>query len=279
MLGAEVTFERLNFSLLSGSIEAHDVRVTVGRTDPHPFLTIQRLKAEVSIGAAFKKELIVNAVTIERPVLHLYRDGGGRFNLPKKPATDTRRQTADTPTDDDASDESARSWSFEAKKLLVVDGELDFRDAKTGYRATIETILADVKQVDGGFEFTIMADRASRTDQPAVLGAIRLHGHARNMPAPTQWQQARITASVQAGEVLRGQVDMPSIKPIDVKAQLSGTIDVPQAVRLVPVVLPTLLSGLAGKIEINSSMSYTKRSGLSIPELTIRGVDLSLPRI
>ena len=62
MLGAEVTFEKLNFSLLSGTIEAQGVTVTHGRTDEQPLLTVRRLKAELSIGAAFKKELVINAL-------------------------------------------------------------------------------------------------------------------------------------------------------------------------------------------------------------------------
>jgi uncharacterized protein involved in outer membrane biogenesis len=279
MLGAEVTFEKLNFSLLSGTIDAQGVTITVGRTGPQPLLTIRRLKAEVSIGAAFKKELVVNALTIEKPVVHLSRDLDGQLNLPKKPVTDTLRQTANTPTDSDASEDSSSSWRFEAKKLLVVDGELHFSDANTGYRATIEPILADVKQANGGFEFTVMAEQAKRTDQPAEVGALRLHGHARNMPSPMQWQQARITASLQAAEMLRGQVDVPSLKPIDAKAQFSGTIDVPHVLQLVPAVLPKLLGGLAGKVEINASVSYSKSSGLRVPELTIRGVDLALPAV
>jgi AsmA protein len=279
MLGAEVSFEKLNFSLLSGTIDAQGIIINTGRTDPQPLLTVRRLQAEVSIGAAFKKELVVNALTIERPVIHLIRDTDGQLNLPQKPATDTPSQTTDTPSDSDASEESGSSWRFEAKKLLVVDGELLFSDANSGYLATMNTSLADVKQANGGFEFTVMAERASRTDQPAELGAIRLHGQARNMPTPMQWQQARITASLEAGELLRGQVDVPSLKPIDAKAQLNGTIDVPHVLKLIPSLLPTLFNGLAGRVELTTSISYSKPSGLRVPELTIRGVDLALPAV
>ena len=280
MLGADVTFEKLNFSLLSGTVEAQGVTVSTGRTDPQPLLTVRRLKAEVAIGAAFKKELVVNALTIEKPIVHLFRDADGQLNLPKQTVTDTDRRTTDTPADADASEESASSWRFEGKKLLVVDGELHFSDAKTGYRAEVAPILAEVKQADGGFEFTVMADRARRTDQPAELGALRLHGHARNMPSPMDWQQARITASLQAGELLRGQMDVPSLKPIDAKAQLNGTINVPHMLQLVPTaLLPKLLGGLAGKVELHTTVSYSKTSGLRVPELTIRGVDLALPTV
>jgi uncharacterized protein involved in outer membrane biogenesis len=279
MLGAEVTFEKLNFSLLSGTIEALGVTVTTGRTGPQPLLTVRRLKAEVSLGAAFKKEISISSVTIEKPIIHLLRGADGQLNLPSKSLSDAPRQTTDTSSDSDTSDASGSSTKFEAKKILVIDGELHFTDAKTGYRASVEPILADVKQANGGFEFTVMAERAQRTDQPAELGALRLHGHARNMPTPLQWQQARITASIQTGEMLRGQIDVPSLQPIDAKAQLGGTIDVSQVLQLLPAILPKLLNSFVGKVEINASVSYSKSSGLRVPELTIRGVDLALPAV
>jgi hypothetical protein len=168
--------------------------------------------------------------------------------------------------------------------LLVVDGELHFHDVATGYRALIEPLLADVKQAENGFEFTMMADNARRADQPADLGSLRLHGHARNIPSPMQWQQARVTANFQAGEMLRGQIDVPSLRPIDAKAQVGGTIEVAHVLRLLPAILRGMVAGLNlgainGRVEINASASFSPASGLRIGELTIRGVDLAVPAV
>jgi hypothetical protein len=104
------------------------------------------------------------------------------------------------------------------------------------------------------------------------------------MPSPTQWQQARVTASFQAGEMLRGQIDVPSLQPIDAKAQVGGTIDVADLLRLLPARLPGALAGLNlaasnGRVEINASASFSPQIGVRIGELTIRGVDLAVPAV
>ena len=57
LLGREVTFEKLTASLLSGSIECQGVRVAGNAGDDPPFLTIQRIRADVAVGRALKGEI------------------------------------------------------------------------------------------------------------------------------------------------------------------------------------------------------------------------------
>ena len=68
MLGAEVTFEKLNLSLLGGSIDAQNVVISTpgGGT---PLLTVRRVRIEVSLAAALRKEVVVKSVTIEKPTV------------------------------------------------------------------------------------------------------------------------------------------------------------------------------------------------------------------
>jgi uncharacterized protein involved in outer membrane biogenesis len=283
MLGAEVSFEKLNLSLLAGTIDAQGVKIQTGTADP-PLLTVRRLKAEVSLAAALKKELVIRSLTIENPVVYLSRSADGQLNLPQKPASDTSRQTTDRTTDTNATEEQPSSWRFEAKKVLVVDGRFTFRDENTGYHVLIEPVLVELKESGGGFEFTLMADRASRQDQPADIGSLRLHGQARDVPTPLQWQKARIIASLQAGELLRGQVDVASLQPLELKAQLNGTIVVSDVLRLLPGLLLKSIAGfnpaaLVGRVDLVATASYSATYGLRIPELSLHGADLSLPKV
>src|SRR4051812_9776399 len=168
MLGAEVTFEKLNLSLLGGSIDAQNVVVSApgGGT---PLLAIRRVRVEVSLAAALKKEIVVKSVTIEKPILSLFRGADGRLNLPSRLSvdlSDASGQMTDVVSDTVASPDAPKAWKFEAQKVLLVDGEAHFRD-ETGYHASAEKVLAEVKAVAGGFEFTLMADSWGRRDQPA----------------------------------------------------------------------------------------------------------------
>src|SRR5690242_10129872 len=76
LLGAQVTFDKLNLSLFKGAIEVLGVRVG-------DLATVARVNIEVAIGRAIKGEFVVKSLMIERPVVTLVRRADGSFNLPK----------------------------------------------------------------------------------------------------------------------------------------------------------------------------------------------------
>lgn len=296
MLGTEVTFEKLNFSLLGGSVEAQGV--TVAGDDPSvPVLTVRRVRAEISLGAAMKKQFVIKSLTIEKPIVTIVRSADGRLNLPKpfRPddapnvadTSDNARQTSDAQSDavsDGAadkrgSDDPGGTWKFEARKVLLVDGEVHFRDA-SGYHASLEQILGEIKEADTGLEITLMIDSAGRRDAPADLGPIRVNGRADNVPDLSRWQRASIRATLDIGDALRARVDLPSVKPIDAKAELNGSLDLASLLALLPTdikALNPLRSGtFRGRVESNGRATYTASGGLRVPELTLRAVDLML---
>jgi hypothetical protein len=79
---------------------------------------------------------------------------------------------------------------------------------------------------------------------------------------------------------LRGRIDVPTLKPLDAKAELSGVIDIARVRELLPPtaavdVLRRL--GLTGRVELTARATYAKADGLRIPELTARASDVVLP--
>lgn len=225
MLGVDVTFDKLNLSVLGGSVEAQGV--TVAAADPAtPLLTVRRVRAEISLGAALKKEFVVKSLTIEKPVLTVVRGADGKLNLPPR----TPKTEAPTKPDDG----NAESWKLDAKKVLVVDAEVHYRDARTGYHASIEQLLAELKEAAGGFEFTLIADSVARRDEPVSVGQLKLTGIAANMPSLLQWQRARLHGSFELGEMLKGKFEVPSLKPAELKTQLDGNFNFDQLRRLLP---------------------------------------------
>lgn len=276
MLGADVTFDKLNVSLLGGSVEAHGV--TVSGADPAaPLLTIRRVRAEISLGAALKKEVIVKSLTIEKPVLTLVRGPDGKLNLPPTIASsDTSaipRQTSDVLRDTAATGDDRTSWKLDAKKVLIVDAEVHYRDV-TGYHASIEQLLAELKQSDTGFDFTIIADSVGRRDVAAPLGTLKLAGTATNVPSLLKWDQARVNASFELEETLHGRADVPSLKPINAKIELAGGVDLTLLRRILPVTLPI---DIEGRVNLSARATYDRANGLRVPELSIKATDVSVP--
>lgn len=230
MLGLNVSFDKFNFSLLGGSVEAQGVTITGPDPSAPPLLTIRRVRAEISLGAALKKEFVIKSLTIEKPVVTMTRGADGRINLPSKPGSAT---TSETSTDEASGD--GDSWKLDAQKVLVVDAEVHYHEAN-GYRASIDGLLAELKQTagGGGFEFTLFASAAGRRDVNVPVGPLKLNGIANNMPSLLQWQQARIAGSFELGDLLRGKFDIPSLKPFDVNTELQGSFNLDKIRKLLP---------------------------------------------
>src|SRR5678816_3734740 len=160
LIGAEVRFDNLSVSLLGGSIEARGV--TVAGDDPgHPVLTVQRLRAEISIPRALKKEIVIKSVTIEGPVLSIVKRADGHTNLPKpgkaERAASSRMKTLDEVVPAERPDDAGGAWKLEAQRLLLVDGAVRFHaDARPGTEAldvSADSIVAEVKLAGGGLDF------------------------------------------------------------------------------------------------------------------------------
>lgn len=266
-LGAHVSFEKLNFSLIGKSVEATNVVISAGSGDSSPLLTVKRVKAELSVTAAFKKEIVVKSLTIERPVLSIERRADAKLNLPTR-GSQKPSDTSAKPEDDDDS-----SWKFEARKVLMVDGEVHFRDAG-GYRASVEKILAELKTTDAGpMELTVMSDTVGRRDQPVELGQLRMNGRVTGVTDLTDWSGSLIQASVHVGELARIQLDVAKLVPLDVKAQFTATL--PDAA-LLPKLLPRnipLPTALRGKVDLAGIATFDGKA-LCVPELSIQARDV-----
>ena len=288
MLGAAVTFEKLHVNVLGGSVEAEGITVAAGDGASSPLLTVRRAKAEVSLRAALKKEIVIRSLTIERPVATVIRHADGRLSLPARlqratastadamvDASVTGRQTSDARLTPDVSE---GAWTFEAQKILLVGGEVHFHDATSGYRASLEQIIGEVKEAEGGLEFTLIVDSAGRRDQPANLGQIRMHGRAEDVPDLSRWHRARVAGTLEIGDALRTRITAPSLQPLHATAELSGTFDLSSLPPVLPTAMTGLLppSGISGKVEVNARGVYDAAGGLCVPELTLRAVDLGL---
>ncbi|HEY8665263.1 MAG TPA: hypothetical protein VIL86_01300, partial [Tepidisphaeraceae bacterium] len=151
LLGAEVTFEKFKLSLLGGSIEAGGVRVAAGAgAGAEPILTIGRIKAEISIARAMKKEIVVKSLAIERPRFTLVRRADGSLNLPGR--AKAQAAPAAAAPQEAVEEEAPKSWALEAHKVLLIDGEIHYRSevaGDEGYHVSAESILGEVRQAGG----------------------------------------------------------------------------------------------------------------------------------
>jgi hypothetical protein len=185
LLGAKVTFEKFSLSLLSGTIEAAGVRVLVpNQTDP--LLTVVLLRAQVSIKQAFKGEIIVKSITVEKPVVRLE---SGR--LPHRP---TRQPP-------DESEDKSTSWKFDVQKLFIIDGQLDLHLGS--FQLQSGRVLVDLNRAGADYSLTFLAEDVRRSDRQAMIGTVGATGKITGAADLTAIPDAGLNLELTIGDAAR----------------------------------------------------------------------------
>ena len=222
LLGAQVTFDKLNLSLFKGAIEVLGVRVG-------DIATVARVNIEVAIGRALKGEFVVKSLTIERPVVNLVRRADGSLNLPKRPP---RAPPAAEAPPDIVKDEESGRWTFDAEKVLLVDGQINFTAG--AYRASVEKLLAEMNRSGSGYAVTILAHSVGRRDEPMDLGELRGNGTITGADDLTALPIAGADVTLQLGDLLKAKLRTAEIGSLIFDVAIDGHVDVARVKKLLP---------------------------------------------
>ena len=234
LLGADVTFEKLNLSILSGTIEAVGVTVA-GEDRATPVLTIARVKAEVAVARALKGEIVVRSLTIQRPAINVVRRRDGTTNLPKriKPQADEPAPPS-TQSDEGPADEAEKtSWKLDVEKVLVVDGTVDIHlDA---FHLAAGRLLAEMKRSGDGYTATLLAENVGRRDVAVDIGTVSGTATIANAADLTALPDAAISAELQIGDVTRMRLHSFRLRaPSDGEISFEGTLPLAKLLALLP---------------------------------------------
>jgi hypothetical protein len=167
--GAAVTFGGFKFSPMSGTIEARNVKIAAERFVP-PFLSIDRLEAQVPVARALRGEINLRSLIVERPVLTLNVHPDGTTNLPAK-----RRGKVEAIVRKEGS--AGGSWEFDTERISITDGRFELRSfTHHDYRVSIEGINASVTPEGKDLAISLTADSFGRRDREIEVGGIKLLG-------------------------------------------------------------------------------------------------------
>lgn len=279
MIGADVSFEHLNVSLLGGSLDARGMRVVTGDDGgAEPLLTVDRIRAELSLSRAIRGEIVIKSLTVDRPVLSLVRGPDGSLNLPKPLDDDAPADTATPPAPHGTSDAAAKPSrsTVEIDKVLLVDGEVRFRQGD--YRAAASGILLDLSRASGGFDVTMIAETVSRQDRPAHFGTVRATGRLDGTDDVTALANASLDLRLDLGEHLHAHATSAALNRAAGQATVNGSIDLGQLVGLLPVgILPALLGSLSGQVLIDLKAMFDREAGLRVPTCSLKATDVIAP--
>jgi hypothetical protein len=158
-LGRDLRAERLGFTLrggvgvvLTGVAIADDP--ALGTTEP--FLAARALDLRLRILPLFRRELVVDRIVVEEPVVNVVRDTSGRLNV------DSLRKKPKDAGDAGPGAPGARQ-PFQLVSLRLRDGTVRYRDAASGRAVELTDVAVDARQprFDGPIPIAIRAQLAT----------------------------------------------------------------------------------------------------------------------
>ena len=228
LLGAIVTIDKLNVSLLGGSIEASGVTVR-GVDCTTPFATIARVRAEVAVTRALKGEIAVKSLTIEQPVVtYVDCDHGAASNVPRRPMIEFA-----TPDEDEARGGEKTAWKLEIERLFLIDGRATVK-LETGYELSAGRVLSQLNRDGEDYTVTFLAESVSRRDQAIDLGTVGVTGRITNAASLTDLAKAGLMLDVQLGDLAQIRYASPTLSHRDGKIEFEGTFEIARLLALLP---------------------------------------------
>ncbi|MGB7156833.1 MAG: AsmA family protein [Tepidisphaeraceae bacterium] len=273
-LGARVSIEKLNLSLLGSSLDVSGITV-LAHGAAEPLLTVRRVKADVAMGAILRKEVSIKSIVIEGPVLTIVRQPDGSTNLPTRDAADTRAPSITQPQGPD-DDDAPSAWNVAAAKVQLFDGSIHFRDG--AYHASAQRVIGELLQKPDGIHVTLLAQSIGRRDEPLDIGEARANGVLGGVESLANIASAtRLDATFDIADLIHGSVRAPALaqRRFDVAARAKAALGVLR--RLVPArLLPDLR--IEGNVELDVAGSFDARSGWRGTELNVRVTDFTARR-
>ncbi|MDQ3440591.1 MAG: hypothetical protein M3478_09620 [Planctomycetota bacterium] len=266
-LGARVTIDALNVSLLGGSLDITGVTVTThGAIEP--VLIVRRIKADVAMAAMLRKEVVIKSVVIEGSTVSIVRGADGATNLPKRDAKPTPAIVA---TQDETDDDTPSAWKLAAEKVQLLDGSVHYRDG--AYHASAERIVGELLQKPDGVHVTVLAASLGRRDEALNLGEARAHVVFRASEI-AKLPGAPLDGTFDVGDVLRGTLRSPSITSQRADVDVHAKLVLPLLSKLLPPALVPKLK-LDGQADAHVVASVEAKDGLRIKSFTLTAADVT----
>ena len=205
VLGADVTFDRVKLSPLSGKVEVLNLKATLPFSTT-PFLSVPRIEAKIAMARALKQEISVQSLRVERPA--------ARLPLPRLAKGHAERKASDA--------SPAKPWQFEADDVLVVDAAIEFQQGD--YHLIADGVTLSLKRDASAIVLSLVASSVRRVSPTVDLGELKLTGQVATRDF-TQLMTAAVTLDGELGTTLRVHAQTDSLQSKTIDAQIAGDVD------------------------------------------------------
>ena len=134
--GGKTKIGHLDFSL--STLTAHLYDITIRGTesaDQPPLLHADKLTVGIKVISAWKRQVNLSELTIDRPVIHLEVNGEGKNNLPTAPPSQSSSHTS--------------VFDLGVRHAQIKNGEIDYNDRKTPMDADLYDLGTEIHFIPG----------------------------------------------------------------------------------------------------------------------------------
>lgn len=207
-IGASVAFEKLSISPFRGVADGRGLIARLDETAT-PFLTVERVQLKLKMSDLLAKQLTIETVLLERPVLTIERGGDGTWNLPLPKPKLSKPPAPPVETVPGKKDESSSSWATGVRQIILTDGSITYRDQSQGF----DGYTAEARPINLQFDMPDLASVTGtiagirRLDRPAELGALRVVGEGAGLYALPDLDKVSGKLSLEQPPLLRIDLD------------------------------------------------------------------------
>ncbi len=269
--GGAVMMDEFKFSPLSGSIEGVNVRMAAERFVP-PFLSIDRIQAKIGVARALRGEIVLNSLTIERPVFICNIHSDGKTNLARKP---NRPAEAIVPKEGSA----GGMWELNPDKIAINHGRIEFRDAtRDNYKLAIEGINATATPDGNDIALTLTADGVGRRDKPVELGMLKMLGKLSGggFKEPLA---STLSARASIADTLVFQISSTHLANRIFDVEIAGVIKLAVLMGMLPLSLARSWELLGdGSVDVRGKITVEQLKSVQVGSLELKLGDFSINR-
>jgi translocation and assembly module TamB len=129
--GGKIEIGGLDFSI--SNLNAHLYNVTLSGTEAAgrpPLLHVDKLTVGIKVLSALRRQVALQELLIEHPVVHLLVDGQGKNNLPVAPTSQSGSRTS--------------VFDLAVRHAQIINGEVNYNDRKTPLDADLYELATDI---------------------------------------------------------------------------------------------------------------------------------------
>lgn len=165
-------------------LELHDTTVASAATPGKPFAEARLLGLSVRVMPLLRKQVQMSDIRVEGLNLTLQRDEQGRGNWqdigrPAAPAAERPPEPAPAAPEPPAEPTPARPLKLDIDSLTVTDARLDYHDAASGRRYSLESAQLSTGAIREGASIPLKFTAFFGTNQPVLRAKTELSGNLR----------------------------------------------------------------------------------------------------